>query len=86
MKNCRKLFTKEKKKNIIEKNCNPSLVNKKKLRKKGLSMINTKDIVWNEMTEGVNLKEKIIIRLFFKEFKKIYKKGIKRGFNWNNVT
>lgn len=37
----------------------------------------------NEVIEELNFVERILFR---KKFIEIYKKGIKRGFNWSNKT
>ena len=42
--------------------------------------------VLSELTEGVNFVEKIVLRVFKKDFIKAYKKGVKEGFNWSNRT
>lgn len=43
-----------------------------------------KDVVLNEVKKELNWKERIIIKLFAKTIKKIYTKGVKEGYNWNN--
>lgn len=40
-----------------------------------------KDVVLDEIKEILNLKERIIARIFKNVFVKIYKKGIEKGFN-----
>ena len=43
-----------------------------------------KDVVLNELKKELNWKERIIVKLFTKTIKKIYTKGAKEGYNWNN--
>ena len=45
-----------------------------------------KDVVVNEVIKELNWKERIVVRLFRKTFSKIYKEGIRRGFNWGNIV
>ena len=35
-----------------------------------------------EICKDLNWKERIIVRLFKKSFIKVYKNGVKTGFNW----
>lgn len=76
-----KVFTKKEENNIINENYIPLKVNfKNLLEKDGLFMNETKDILLNEITEELNFIE----RIFFKnKFIKVYKKGVRKGFNWS---
>ena len=39
------------------------------------------NVVENEIMEGLNWKERIVVKLFAKTFEKVYKLGITYGFN-----
>ena len=72
----KKLFIKEKKNNIISDKYNPL-----NYEREGLFMKGTKDVVLDEIMEELNFIE----RIFFKnKFIKVYKKGVRKGFNWSN--
>ena len=43
-----------------------------------------KNVVLNEVKKELNWKERIIMNLFTKTLKKVYTKGVKDGYNWNN--
>ena len=43
-----------------------------------------KDVILNEVMKELNWKERIIVKVYRKTIYKIYKEGIRRGFNWNN--
>lgn len=45
-----------------------------------------KDVVVEEIVKELNCKERIVVRIFRKTFCKIYKKGIRRGFNWGSIV
>ena len=38
--------------------------------------------ILKEICKDLNWKERIIVRLFKKSFIKVYKNGVKTGFNW----
>lgn len=79
--NVEKVFTKEIKNNIINEKYNPLSVDDKIYEREGLFMRETKDIVLDEIMEELNFVE----RIFFKnKFIKVYKKGVRKGFNWSN--
>lgn len=40
-----------------------------------------KDVVLNEIRNELNFKERIIVTVFAKTFKKVYNKGIEKGVN-----
>lgn len=43
-----------------------------------------KNVVLDEVKKELNWRDRIIIKLFAKTIKKIYTKGVKEGYNWNN--
>lgn len=45
-----------------------------------------KDVVLEEIKKELDWKGKVILYIFPKIFIKIYKLGIKAGFNWNNTV
>ena len=45
-----------------------------------------KDVVLDKVMKELCWRERIVIRLFKKTFNKIYKNGIRKGFNWNNYV
>lgn len=45
-----------------------------------------KDVVLDEAMKELNFIERIIAGMFKKTFNKIYKNGIRRGFNWDNYV
>lgn len=70
--NNEKIFTKNKKKGIIgKKNDLFAANNKKYLQRKGLVMKNTEDVTLKKIENELKWKEKIIIRIFNKTFKKV---------------
>lgn len=75
------IFTKSISNSTIKKNYNPLKVNCKICKRRdGLYMNKTKDAE-NEVMEELNFIE----RIFFKrKFVEVYKKGVRKGFNWNN--
>ena len=87
MKVVEKLFTKKMKKSIIKKNnllLTKDSYNRYFLESEGLVMDKSKDIVLDEIMEGLNFKSRIIVRMFPKIFKKIYRKGMVKCFNYFN--
>ena len=74
--NYEKMFTKNRRKDIIYNKYN--LLNKNYFyEREGLYMRKTEDIVLKRLN--------IVERVFFKKkFIEIYKEGVKAGFNWNN--
>lgn len=83
----KKLFTKEYKNIIINKKYNPLKVNFKLIyEREGLCVRKTKDILLKEVIEEPKFIERVIFRLFRKTFTKVYKEGVRRGFNWNNYV
>ena len=74
--NRRKIFTKKSKNNIImSEDYNPSNKGKVFYERKGFVMRETKDTVLKEITKELNYVEKIIVRIFFKTFIKVYNKA-----------
>lgn len=45
-----------------------------------------KDVVLDEVVKELNWRERIVVKLFTKTIKKIYTKGVKDGYNWNNYN
>lgn len=86
--NKRKLFTKKQKNNIINEAYNPLKVNLIYMERDDLFMIEIENEVLSEIMKETNFIKKIMFRSLKKDFIKVYKKGIKKGFNWcnNNVT
>lgn len=41
-------------------------------------------LILEELKNGLNIKERILLLLFKKYVLKIYRKGIIKGFNWEN--
>lgn len=41
--------------------------------------------VLKEVIKELEWKERIVVMMFKKIFINVYKKGVKEGFNWNNV-
>lgn len=80
-KNAKKVFTKKESNDIIKKDYNPLKVNKK-IYERGSGLLMEDKVLLSEVTEELNFIEKL---LFKRKFIKIYKKGIKKGFNWNNI-
>lgn len=81
--NLKNIFTKDKCKCIMKKKYSPFIVNSKKyLRKKGLLMEETK-VILNKIQNAkeLNLKDKVIIKLFPKTFIKVYGIAGRRVFN-----
>lgn len=77
------IFTKSISNSTIKKNYNPLKVNCKIYKRRdGLYMRKTKDISLDEVIEELNFIEKVF---FKRKFIEVYKKGIKRGFNWSNT-
>ncbi len=78
-KNEKKLFTNSKSNNIMRKN-NPL---KAKSEREGLFMKEKDVVLLEELGEKLNFIEKIF---FKKKYIRIYKEGVKRGFNWSNFN
>lgn len=75
-----KVFTKKEENNIINQKYNPLNKDESFYEREGLFMKGTKDILLDEITEELNFIE----RIFFKnKFIKVYKKGVRKGFNWS---
>lgn len=75
-----KVFTNEKRKDIIGVDYNPLKVNFNKIyEREGMCM--KKDIILKEIREELDWKEKTLAYLFPNVFIKVYKKGIEKGFN-----
>ena len=70
-KNKREVFTKNEKKGIIKLQYNLFIANNKNLQRKGFFMKEAKEIVVNELTEELNWKEKLIVKVFNKTFNKV---------------
>ena len=87
-KDCKIIFTKKYGKCIIKKNNNLLLTKDSYNRyfdeSEGLVMKKTKDIVLNEVLNGLRLKEKILVKFFPKTFSKVYRKGMIKCFNYYN--
>lgn len=82
--NKEKVFTKEKCNNIISKDYNPLNEDYKRFYgREGLFMKETKDVELKEIEKSkeLNLKDRIIIKLFPKTFVKVYGIAGKRVFN-----
>lgn len=79
-KDSQKVFTKNKAKDIINKNYNPLKV-KCKIYKRGSGLYNMKNVVSEEIRKELDLKGRIILYMFPKTCIKIYKLGITFGFN-----
>ena len=68
----KKLFTREDKNIIINEKYNPLKVNFKLIyEREGLCVNKTKDVLLNEITKELNLKEIIILKIFKKTFYKV---------------
>ena len=72
--NNEKIFTKNRGKGIIKKKYNPLNKDKGFYERMGLYMKKEKDGVLNEITKELNYVERIIVRIFFKTFVKVYNK------------
>ena len=66
------LFTKSQTNNIINKKYNPLKVDDEIYEREGLFMRGTKDVVLDEVTKGLNWKERAIVRIFSRTFIKVY--------------
>lgn len=67
-----KIFTKKEKNNIINEKYNPSKMNCKSIyEREGLYVKKTKDVLLKEVTKELNVKEKIIVKIFEKTFNKV---------------
>ena len=75
-----KLFTKKKINNTISKNCRPSEVNYKIYKRRSEVYMENEELL-NEVVEKLNFVEKIF---FKRKFIEMYKKGLRKGFNWSN--
>ena len=53
-------------------------------KEKGVDSV--KNVVLYEVMKELNWRESIVVGLFKKTFNKIYKNGIRKGFNWNNYV
>ena len=67
----KKVFTKNQEKGIIRLQYNLFIANNKNLQRKGFFMKEAKEIVVNELTEELNWKEKLIVKVFNKTFNKV---------------
>ena len=67
----KKVFTKNEEKGIIRLQYNLFIANNKNLQMKGFFMKEAKEIVVNELTEELNWKEKLIVKVFNKTFNKV---------------
>ncbi len=67
----KKVFTKNEEKGIIRLRYNLFIANNKNLQRKGFFMKEAKEIVVNELTEELNWKEKLIVKVFNKTFNKV---------------
>ena len=67
----KKVFTKNEEKGIIRLQYNLFIANNKNLQRKGFFMKEAKEIVVNELTEELNWKEKLIVKVFNKTFNKV---------------
>ena len=72
--NDEKIFTKNIRKDIIKKKYNTLNKDKGFYERMGLYMKKEKDGVLNEITKELNYVERIIVRIFFKTFVKVYNK------------
>ncbi len=81
LKKCKKVFTKNESNNIIRKKYNPLKANKSE--REGLFMKEKDVVLLEELGEKLNFIEKIF---FKKKYIRIYKEGVKRGFNWSNFN
>ena len=70
--NNEKIFTKNMGKDIIDSKYNLLNKNNDFYEREGLFMRKTKDIVLDEVMEGLNWKERIIVRIFKGTFVKVY--------------
>ena len=79
----RNVFTEREKNSKIREDYNPFKVNCKIYKKRsGLYRMKKVEAIYlKEITEKLDLKQKIIVKLFKKIFIKIYKIGIEKGFN-----
>ena len=84
MKIVEEIFTKNQTNNIISKKYNPLNKDEGFYERKGLSMRGTKDVVLDEVMEGTSFIRRIIFKVFKEDFIKVYKEGVKDGFNWSN--
>lgn len=55
-------------------------------RSKNKGVYGMKDVVLDEVVKELNFRERIIVKVFRKTFIKVYKSGIKYGYNWNNYS
>ena len=67
----KKVFTKNEEKGIIRLQYNLFIANNKNLQRKGFFMKEAKEIVVNELTEELNWKEKLSVKVFNKTFNKV---------------
>lgn len=81
-----KIFTKKEKNNIMVKKYNPLNKDEGFYEREGLFMRETEELVLDEVMEGANFIRRIILKVFKKDFIKVYKKGVKEGFNWSDNT
>ena len=72
-KDSQKVFTKNKAKDIINKNYNPLKV-KCKIYKRGSGLYNMEDKILKEIKKDLNLKERIIVSINKKTFLKVFNK------------
>lgn len=80
--NCKKAFTNDERNIIIKKDYNPLKVNYKIYKRGSGLFMKEKNIILSKNTKELNLKDKIIIKLFSKTFIKVYDIGAKNYFNY----
>lgn len=49
-----------------------------------MKIVEEKNVVLDEVLEETSFIKKIIFKAFKEDFIKVYKKGVKQGFNWSN--
>lgn len=85
MKNVEKLFTKNDKNIIINDKYNLLSEDCQRFyEREGLLMKETEEVVLDEVMKEANFIKRIILKILKKDFIKVYKKGVKEGFNWSN--
>ena len=84
MKNVEKVFTKNLEKGIMNEKYNLLDEDEKINEREGLSMRKTNDAILKEITGEASFLKRIIFKVFKDDIIKVYKQGVKDGFNWNN--
>ena len=79
-----KVFTSDLRKGIIEEKYNPLNKDNSFYKGEGLFMRETKDIALKKLMEGLNWREKIIVKIYKKTCKKVYRKAMVDCFNYYN--